>query len=261
MLNVTLIELRRELRAETGSSLNPAQGVQVQATLDLILARQQRELWDAYNWQHLTTYADVRLNDGQAVYAYPSQLKFDQIARMMIATGVMRDSGGAILSSSAWYGLTYGIEPHMIPLGAPRQGVPVRWGNRVSVDTTGADVITDPVGQFELMPTPPTYPNESRNDMVVRITGQAPLSPLIADADKCIIDSTVIVLFAAAEVMANQKNEAAPMKLQKAQNYLRKLLADQGADKRDNYNMGGNQRGGVDPDQGRRAVPYIDYIP
>jgi len=25
--------------------------------------------------------------------------------------------------------------------------------------------------------------------------------------------------------------------------------------------MGGNQRGGIDPDKTRRPVPYIDYIP
>jgi len=51
------------------------------------------------------------------------------------------------------------------------------------------------------------------------------------------------------------------MKLTKAQNYLRRLLADQGADKRQNYNMGGNQRGGVDPDKMTRRVPYVDFIP
>ena len=71
MLNVTLIDLRRGVQAETGSSLNPAQGTQVQPTLDLLLARQQRELWDAYTWQHLKIYADVQLMDGQGVYSYP----------------------------------------------------------------------------------------------------------------------------------------------------------------------------------------------
>lgn len=69
------------------------------------------------------------------------------------------------------------------------------------------------------------------------------------------------MLFAAAEVMATQKSEAAPMKLTKAQNYLRRILADQGADKRANYNMGGVFRGGPDPDRRGRRVPYTDYIP
>ncbi len=245
MLNVTLTELRRELRAETGSSLNPAQGTQVQPTLDLILARQQRELWDAYNWQHLKIYADVPLVAGQAVYDYPLTIAFDQVTRLMVSSS----------SSAEWQGLSYGMEAHMIPRGAASQGLPQRWRNIVTVDTTILPPVTNPVGQMELFPTPAT------DDMLLRVAGQAPLSPLIADFDRCIIDSTVIVLFAAAEVMAGQKNEAAPMKLQKAQNYLRRLLADQGADKRSNYNMGGNQRGGIDPDKSRRAVPFIDYIP
>ena len=95
----------------------------------------------------------------------------------------------------------------------------------------------------------------------MRFEGQAPLSPLVAPTDTCIIDSKVIVLFAAAEMLAVQKSEAAPMKLTKAQNALRRVLADQGADKRQNYNMGGNQRGGIDPDKAASCVRYLDYIP
>ena len=53
-------------------------------------------------------------------------------------------------------------------------------------------------------------------------------SSLIADTDKCIIDSKAIVLFAAAEILANQKVRGAqPLKLTKAQKYLRRLLAEQ----------------------------------
>ena len=52
------------------------------------------------------------------------------------------------------------------------------------------------------------------------------------------------MLFAAAEILATQKAEAAQLKLQKAQNFLRKILSNQGADKRRNYNMGGRYRDG-----------------
>jgi hypothetical protein len=254
-LRVTLLDLRRELRAETGTSLNPAQGAQAQPTLDIILARQQRELWDAYNWQHLKNWIDLPLAHNQALYNYPLAMGFDQIARIYVATGVQRDGNGVILSASDWVPLVYGITAYMQKLGPVQQGTPLRWRNVATVDTTGPDPITNPVGQFEVMPVPTT------DDMMLRFEGQLPLSPLVADTDTCIIDSKAIVLFAAAEMLASQKSEAAPMKLQKAQNYLRKLLADQGADKRTNYNMGGQYRGGNDPDKGRRMVPYIDYIP
>lgn len=253
-LGITLLTLRRELRAETGTSLNPAQGTQAQEALDIVLARQQRELWDAYNWQHLKIWKDMPLAKGQSLYDYPAVMAFDQVVRLWVST-VSRDNANQIIGSSSWRPLTYGIKPYMQHLGTPSQGAPVRWRNVATVNTSGATPITNPVGQFELLPTP------GSDDLMLRFEGQAPLSPLIADADTCIIDSKAIVLFAAAEVMAVQKSEGAPMKLTKAQNYLRRLLADQGPDKRPNYNMGGSQRFGHDPDKGGRSIPYIDYIP
>src|SRR5262249_122083 len=96
--------------------------------------------------------------------------------------------------------------------------------------------------------------------MQLRFEGQAPLNPLIADSDKCVLDSKAIILFAAAEILAVQKIEGAPMKLTKAQNYLRRLLQDQGGDKRLNYNMAGSYKYANDPSY-RSPVPYIDYIP
>jgi len=243
-LGVTLLELRRELRAETGTSLNPNQGTQAQDTIDILLARQQRELWDAYTWQHLQLWHDMPLTEGQAQYSYPPTMAFDQIKRVLVANG----------PNGKWKPLTYGIKAHMVH-GTPSQGMPARWRNVATVDTSGPTPITNPVGQLELLPAP------SSDDLILRFDGQAPLSPLIAPTDTCILDSKAIVLFAAAEVMATQKSEAAPMKLTKAQNYLRRLLADQGADKRQNYNMGGIYRGGIDPDKNRRVVPYLDYIP
>ncbi|MEY9428132.1 hypothetical protein ABH975_003447 [Bradyrhizobium ottawaense] len=243
-VGVQLSDLRRDLRAETGTSLNPAQGVQAQQTLDLILDRQQRELWDAYNWPHLRFYVDVALAQSQFIYDYPPAMPFDQILQIYVATD----------TASSWQRLDYGISASMIRPSGPNKGTPTRWANKVSVDTTGATPITDPVGKLVITPTPSSA-------MLMRIEGQAPLRPLVADTDKCIIDGKAIVLFAAAELLAAQKSEAAPMKLQKAQNHLRRLLQDQGADKRRNYNMGGSYRGGNDPDKSRRAVPYLDYIP
>jgi len=263
-LGVTLLELRRELRAETGTSLNPNQGVQAQETLDILIARQQRELWDAYNWQHLKIWVDMPLTGGQAVYTYPKEMAFDQITRVYISQ-VTRDDPvdpDKITAAGAWSMLAYGVKAHMIQLGPASFGTPIRWGNIASVNTAGAAPVTNPVGQFRLLPAPEdTSLTNPKLGYIIRFEGQAPLSPLVAGTDTCILDSKAIVLFAAAEILATQKSEVAPMKLTKAQNYLRRLLADQGADKRQNYNMGGNQRGGIDPDKVARGVPYLDYIP
>jgi len=262
-LGVQLIELRRELRAETGTSLNPLQGAQAQASFDIIIARQQRELWDAYNWQHLKIWVDMPLSGLQAVYSYPKAMAFDQIVQMYVATVNHDDTTDPlkITSSSKWKPLAYGARAYMTGLGPASTGTPIRWRNVATVNTDGPTPITNPVGQFELLPTPPDTTPNPKVTLMLRVEGMAPLSPLVADTDTCILDSKAIVLFAAAEMMATQKSEAAPMKLTKAQNYLRRILADQGADKRQNYNMGGNHRGGIDPDKARRAVPYLDYIP
>ena len=312
-LGVTLLELRRELRAEIGASLNPAQGVQAQDTIDVLLARQQRELWDAYNWQHLKMWVDIPLISNQEIYSYPPAMAFDQIAQIWVAQGSLvtttvpywanstfyaagtyaRDIADnsvwrlnfdlvngpppltfaqqraaaptlwtassvpppVLTVKSSWTPLSYGIKAHMVRPGMSNSGNPTRWGNVVTVNTAGAAPITNPVGQLRIMPVPTT------DNLIMRFEGQAPLSPLVASTDTCIIDSKVIVLFAAAEMLAVQKSEAAPMKLTKAQNALRRVLADQGADKRQNYNMGGNQRGGFDPDKSASRVRYLDYIP
>jgi hypothetical protein len=246
-LGVQLIDLRRELRAETGTSLNPAQGVQAQQSIDIILARQQRELWDAYNWPHLKIWADQPIAAGQGLYNYPAAMAFEQIIAIYVATA----------PSAQWQPLRYGIKPWMIAPSGPITGTPTRWRNVATVDTSGATPVTNPVGQFQIVPVP------NSDVMSLRFEGQAPLNDLVADSDTCILDSKVIILFAAAEILAVQKSEAAAMKLTKAQNYLRRLLQDQGSDKRTNYNMGGSHRYGVDPDRHGygRAVPYIDYIP
>lgn len=242
-LNVTLLELRRDLRAETGQSLTLSQGVQSQLTQDNQLNRQQLELWDAWTWPHLTRWVDKPYSAGQEIYDYPDDMPLDQIRRIFISEG----------GNGAWQELRYGIHAFDTgPTSAP--GTPIRWGNQVTV-TNGK---TDPLGKIMLVPTP-------AGSGILRFEGQAPCNPMVADDDKCVLDSKVIVLFAAAEILAFQKVEAAALKLTKAQNYLRKLLQNNGADKRTNFNMGGSGRStGIDHFGARPYrgyVPGIDYVP
>jgi len=244
-LGVSLVQLRKDLRVETGQTLNIAMGVQAQANQDLQLERQQRELWDQYEWQHLKYWRDVAASAHQALYSYPDDMPFDQIKRIWWSDG-----------TSKWRQLKYGLHAFDIPLGAMPVGTPQRWGNQVTV-TSGK---TDPAGQMLLLPAP-------QGAGILRFEGQAPLNPLIADDDECMIDSTAIVLFAASEILATQKVEAAQMKLIKAQNYLRSILRAQGADKRANYNMGGQNRrvdtygsSSLPMKNQQAAVPGIDFI-
>ena len=243
-IGVTLDVLRKELRAETGQSINYLlHGTQSQQSQDMTLDRQQRELWDAYNWPHLAIYKDITLNAGQADYSYPTELPFDQISRIHIAQSV----------SSQWQTLRYGIRATDIPAAGAPPGTPRQWANKVALNTAG---MTNPTGMmFTLLPVP-------NGTMTIRLDGQAPCTSLTDSTSVCVIDSKAIVLFAAAEMLATMKSESAALKLTKAQNYLRKLLINNGADKRADYNMGGTHRR-VDHLAVRpyANVPGIGYIP
>lgn len=239
-LNVPLSQLRLDLRAETGQSMNIAQGVQAQQNQDYQLARQQEELYNAYEWPHLRYWVNIPVASGQNLYDYPPTMAFDLVNYILWAQA----------GSTNWKILRYGIHGFDVRPMEQTSGTPMRWGNFLTIDPTG-DTPTNPIGQIMLLPIPNV-------DGTLRICGQAPLSPLIADTDLCIIDSKAIVMFAAVEILATQKAEVAQLKLQKAQQYLKQLRRQQGADKRANYNMGGSRR---DYPYYPGWIPGIDYIP
>ena len=95
-------------------------------------------------------------------------------------------------------------------------------------------------------------------ELHLKILGQAPATPLVAPTDKAVLDDTLITLFAAAEILAAQKAEAASLKLQKANQFLRRHFANLGGGKRKTAVLGGY---GSMPGQGRSLTPGLDYVP
>lgn len=243
-VGIALSELRRELMAETFQSLSPNQTTSSTPFYNYQLERVQREQWNTIEWPHLTIYKDVLTVAGQRYYAYPAQLPFDSIFRIWRPEGVN------------WVPLGYGIGPQTYAAmgGETVQAwPPQRWCNCASYDETNN--ITHPADKFEIWPIPPSVgPPYS-----VRIEGNAPLNPLIADTDICIIDATLIVLMAAAEILAVQKSEGAAMKLQKANGYRRMLIARLGAQQRHIRSL--SRDGGHMGAHARTLTPYLDYIP
>lgn len=242
---VPLSELRYELMAETFQSLSPAQTTSATPFYNYQLDRVQREQWNLIEWPHLTIYKDVPMVAGQRYYDYPPQLPFDSIFRIWWPQGVN------------WVPLDYGIGPQTYAaMGGEfvQAWPPRRWRNCPVYDETSES--TDPGSQFEVWPIPPeNYPYS------LRIEGNAPLNKLVEDTDVCVIDATLIVLMAAAEILAVQKSEGAAMKLQKVNAYRRMLIARLGAQQRRSRSLskeGGNMGGIHD---GRRLVPYLDFIP
>ena len=137
---------------------------------------------------------------------------------------------------------------------------PRRWRNCAVFNETTQQ--TQPAAQFEVWPTPARQGDDaSVSPYSLRIEGNAPINALVEDTDICVIDATLIVLFAAAEILAQQKSESASLKLQKANQYRRMLIARLGAQQRNMRSLskdGGHMGPLAD---GRRLTPYLDFIP
>jgi hypothetical protein len=239
-LGIALSDLRYELRAEIYSSLLPAHGLSAVDMQNVILERTQRELWNQYVWPHLTYRIDF---DWPANTQY---IDFDPTMPFENVVGLWRNYNPS--SQQPWIQLRYGFEDWINETLASYP--PVRWRNVVTVDN--ASGLTNFAGQAQIWPIPTMLSH-------MRWNGQAPLNPLKVDADKCMIDSTAIVLTAAAELLGAQKSEVATLKGQKAQSYIRRLLGRSGANKRDISAMGQGQR--AQPTYASGATPYLDYIP
>jgi hypothetical protein len=145
---------------------------------------------------------DRALANGIYTYNYSTTLKFDAI----------REAWSSSASSATWAAVGYGIGEDKIKPG----GV---------LNTAASDPVQlwDAAGpdQFRVWPTPVS------NGAFLRFKGNRELNPLVSNSDSCTLDATVIILFAASELLARSKAEDAANKLQKAQRHLGKLLGNQ----------------------------------
>jgi hypothetical protein len=199
----------KNLRAEAGHSLSTAQGVNQLETLKYLLARTQEELWTAFQWPDLTIRYNKLMSANLYLYDFLPQMPFDAIRSAWVGSVSLGD----------WIPIDYGISEDMIHWdeGNSAKGDPVQvWD--VEADATGVE---GRPAKFRVWPTPTV-----NNTYAVRFKGNKSLDPFIADDDYCTLDATLIVLFAAAELLARAKAEDAPGKAQKAQRHLLKLLGN-----------------------------------
>lgn len=214
------------LRAEVGDAQSVALGVNAVEGYKNILRRVQETLWLDHEWPHLRHYVDDPLPAGTRYHQYPAGLDFE---RSIVAWG--KDTGD-------WEPLVYGITPEMLNTwdsDAGQRSSPLRaWQHQA--DNNG----------YEVWPIP-------LRDTAVRFRGTAPLKPLVKETDVCTLDSQIIVLFAAAEILQSRDRKDAEAKLATAQNTLRRLKALQGAKKSEPFVMGGAP-------MGPRLRYGIDYV-
>lgn len=229
-VGVTLSEMLDMLKAEANLSMNIAHG---QSQLDAhkqILRRVQEELYVQHDWPSLAVSRDKTLTAGVKNYEFPDDMDFESVNKVHARNG------------SEWQELDYGIEPEDLNLYNSdddfRTYPPLKW-----------EINPDETRQFEVWPIP-------SQEGTLRLSGRKRLGQLRDLTDKSTLDATMIVLFAAAEILARAKAEDAQIKLTKAQGMFTALKRRQGANKRKPFVMGGGGDGAV---RGPRVG--IDFIP
>lgn len=229
-VGIALSELVRQVRSQTGQSLSTAHGINDYESLKLQIASVQEQIYEEHNWPFLSVTRDKAVSINSNLIDYPTDMNPEGVRDIYFRTSTDQRWGEP---------LCYGIEQSDHDLYNSDAG-------ETSVHVLKWDHHTD-TNQVEIWPVPSVVGT-------LRFDGQRALGPFIADTDVCTLDGTMIVLFVAADILARQKAEDAPLKLQKAQRLKMKLLGRQGAQKRKPWVMGGGLWGGRLPRNPRFRV-------
>ena len=168
-----LFDLRAEISAATDSTIGQSEN----PALMVLLRRTQELLVQDYDWPHLQgQWFNVTLAAGQRYYDFPAGLQYERAA------------SASVLWAGIWQPMTFGFEPLVYNTfnsdKNERCDPALRW--RVYNDT-----------QFEVWPLPAT-------SCTMRIVGSRSIGSFNQASDACVIDGTMVVLFAAAERLAGK---------------------------------------------------------
>jgi hypothetical protein len=178
----TLGTMLTMLRAEAMMATDSAVGQSKNPALKVLLKRVYAMLYDEHEWPFLTgVWADKSIVAGSRYYDFPTTINLENTVKVFHSWG------------NIWHEVEYGFDPTVY--------------NAVDSDD---DARSDPVQawriysgtQFEVWPLPATAGT-------LRFTGKAAMGAFEADADTCVLDDYLVVLFAAAELMADKPRGAA----------------------------------------------------
>lgn len=196
---MTLPDMLTKLREEARISADIAHGSHLQSRYISLLERVQEEVYHSYEWPHLFTVQTMTLTAGQRFAEYPNQMWLEGIRTVY-----------AKHTSGDWYPLGYGITADELNSFDSEDGEqhdnPQTWAQYLS--TVSEQISTN---MFEIWPVP-------NRDVQLRFEGKRKLMRLTNPAeDTSTVDGMIVVLHAAAEILAGNKAEDAPLKIQKAQ--------------------------------------------
>lgn len=200
-----LIQLIDDLRNETGKSVRPGAGADDLPSLRYLIQRTQERLYDDYDWPHLKINPTVQLAAGQRYYDVPSELNFERLGKAYVWTNgqPLPICRGITMSNYAVY------NSHV-----DERADPVRRWDIVWVESPSTGV---PREMIEVWPIPLTSTDH------LQFIGIRKLRDLISNDDVCDLDGLMIVLFCAAEILAEKKSADAQAKAALAQSRLAKV--------------------------------------
>jgi len=207
----TLAQITNQLRAELGVSTNPGQNLNSLPYWQQVLRRTQERLYAEYAWEFLKIDRDESLLAGQRYYTFNADVNYDTITQAWVKY------------AERWVPIDYGISPALYNLDdsdEDKRNQPVlRWKHYEG-------------NQFEVWPIPSANLNQ-----VIRFACTKQLAPLIANEDRADLDDTLIVLFAAAEILERTGSADAKSKAALANQHYLSLRRN--ADKTPAGKMGG----------------------
>lgn len=196
------LSLVTDLRAELRRSSSVAVGVDDLDSLKQVLNRVYQTLVMQYDWPHLKRiFTATSLAAGQRYYDFPTDLIPERVIRAVVwYSNIPNDlHRGIDFEQYASY------DSDSDDRAEPALRWDVRW--------------TGTKEQIEIWPIPNT------NDQTVQFSGIHNTPPLTADADVCLLDDHLVILFCAAELLTAQGAEDAPLKLNAAQGHMKMLQA------------------------------------
>lgn len=211
-------------------SIQPAQGQQNREHIKQAIRRQQETLFADFDWPFLHVYRTEALKKNENVYSWPDDLLLEDVRQLWDYWG------------NQYTPLGYGISMQNRNAQSGMSDPAMRW--QISDDR-----------QYEIWPIP-----ASERPLVIE--AYLSLRPMVNENDKCTLDGTMLVLFAAAEWLARNKMPDAQAKLQAAQAFSRNLRKRSVSDKRRNIiALLPGRTDAVIPDPNRRVYGVPPPIP
>lgn len=223
----TLAQIRTDVKVMAGMSVTAGHAAQSDAILTGKINIAQRQLALQYQFPELHLEQDLAIAATDNTYGLPSDIGLNEAMEVWCSWG------------SEWVPVTYGIgRMEQSVLSSTQHSWPIRkWEIRVS-DTDDAQVLY-------VWPTP-------SQAGTLRFSGQKAVVDMAADADRSTLDGTLIALYTAGGILAQQKSADAQLRLSEAAAHAEALMSRQSAT-RDPVQLSRRHT--------TRVRPYLDYIP